>query len=385
MIEVIYPVPEVFPDSRARFIQIINTCYALAKKGLNITLVTGIKSGYSMRDLYQFYDIESCETFKIINLPVLRREKAKYLKISWNGLFYLFFLKFLSNRAKKQKSLVFLRHVKLASFLLNFKRFFKIPMIFEVHEIFHLNTLNKKKQNKLKQTEIEVYKNMDALICISFKLKEFLIDNFKIDEKKISVVHDAVRNEWFETERNHENSYICYTGSLYKWKGVDVLISAMKYLQDEKLVIIGGGDRLNELKELAMEENIDNRVIFTGDIPHSLIPEYLSKAKIAVLPNLAEGPSEFSSPLKLFEYMAAGIPIVASDLPVFKEILQNNETTIFFEAGNPKSLADAIKKISDSKSLAEKLSYNAKKIAKHYTYEKRAEKILEICLKCLKC
>ncbi|GAB5046713.1 glycosyltransferase family 4 protein [Thermodesulfovibrio sp. TK110] len=372
MIEIIYPVPEILPDSRARFIQIINTCYALSKMGLNVNLITGIKTGFSTKDLYQFYGLKPCETFKIIKLPILRRQKAKYLKISWNGLFYLFFLKFLYNSSKAKKCLIFLRHIKLARFLLNFKKFFKMPMIFEVHEIFYLN---KKKQANLKQTEIEIYKNMDALICISFKLKEFLIDNFKINEKKISVVHDAVRNEWFKIKKDHENSYICYTGSLYQWKGVDILISAMKYLPDEKLLIIGGGDRLNELKKLVMEEDISNRVIFTGYVPHSLIPEYLSKAKIAVLPNVAEGPSQFSSPLKLFEYMAAGIPIVASDLPVFKEVLQNEETAIFFETGNPKALADAIKKVLDSKELAEKLSKNAKKNAENYTYEKRAEKI----------
>jgi glycosyltransferase involved in cell wall biosynthesis len=379
MIEIIYPVPEEFPDSRARFIQIINTCHALAKKGLNVNLITGIKRGYLIEDLYQFYNLESCENFKIINLPVLRKQK-KYLKISWNGLFYLFFLKFLFKNIKKQNSVIFLRHVKLARFLLNFKKFFKIPMVFEVHEIFYLNAFNKKKQNYLKKIEESVYRNMDILVCTSRKLKEFLINNLGVDEKKIYVVHHGVRKEWFEIEKDQKNSYICYTGSLYKWKGIDILISAMKYLPNEKLVIVGEGNRLNELKELVIKENLADKVIFTGYVPHSFIPKYLSKAKVAVLPNIAEGPSEFSSPLKLFEYMAAGIPIVASDLPVFREILKNNESAIFFEAGNAEALANGIKQILNSEDLVKKLINNAKKIAQNYTYEKRAVKIYEICL-----
>ena len=376
MIEIIYPVPEVFPDNRARFIQIINTCYALAQQGLNVNLVTGIRKKYSIEDLYKFYGLKTCENLKITKLPILRREKARYFKISSNGLFYFSFLVYLLTKQKKHNSIIFLRHLKLANFLLRLKKFFKIPMIFEAHEIFHLSTLNRKKQETLKQIETNVYKNMNALISLSYELKEFLINNFDIDKEQIFVAPDAVKKEWFLIEK--KPLYICYTGSLYKWKGVDVLISAMKYIPNEKLLIVGGGERLEELKELAMKNHLSDRIIFAGEVPHTLIPEYLSKAKIAVLPNTAYETSKFSSPLKLFEYMAAGIPIVASDLPVFREILQNQKNALFFEPGNSQALANAIKQILNSDELAQKLSENAKKTAEKYTYEKRAEKICEI-------
>jgi len=127
-----------------------------------------------------------------------------------------------------------------------------------------------------------------------------------------------------------------------------------------------------------MKNHLSDRIIFAGEVPHTLIPEYLSKAKIAVLPNTTYENSKFSSPLKLFEYMAAGIPIVASDLPVFREILQNQKNALFFEPGNSQALANAIKQILTSDELAQKLSENAKKTAEKYTYEKRAEKICEI-------
>ena len=158
----------------------------------------------------------------------------------------------------------------------------------------------------------------------------------------------------------------------------DLLISAMKFLPDEKLLIVGGGDRLVKLKNMAKDEGTDYRVEFVGAVSHSSIPDYLSQAKVAVLPNIPQGPSEFSSPLKLFEYMACGIPVVASNIPVFREILTDGKNAILFEPDNPESLANSIKRIVDSPELAVRLVSNAKKDVGRYTYERRAEKILDL-------
>lgn len=384
MLEIIYPVPEKFPDYRARFIQIINTCHALAQKGITVKFITCLKKGYDKEKIFDFYGLTPCENLQIIKLPMLRREKDRYLKISWNGVFNFSLLAYLLLR-KKEKSVIFLRHLKLAKFLLILRKIIKKPIIFEVHEIFHLNdSLSSYKKAKLKRSEIKIYREVDTLICISNQLKDFLIKLIKVKKNKIFVVHDGFKKEWLEIKRDSNNSFICYTGSLYEWKGVDILISAMKFIPNEKLLIIGGGKRLEELKKLAIKENVAERIKFIGSVPHQLIPEYLSKAKVAVLPNISEGPSKFSSPLKLFEYMAAGVPIVASDLPVFKEILRDNETGLFFEPGNPESLAKTIKKVLNSEELSKNLSINAKKMAENYTYEKRAEKIYKICMEILK-
>lgn len=383
MFKFIYPVPEILPDNRARFIQIINTCHALANKGVKVEILTGYRKGYDENKILEFYGLSSTENLKIIQLPILRREKEKYFRISCNEVFYFSLLLHLFIH-KRNNSIIFCRHLKLAKFLLKFRKFLNLPMIFEVHEIFHKNEkLKESKKLKIKNDEIKVYNAVDILICITEHLKN-AIEEFLLKKNKIITIPDAVRAEWFTKERNLEPSFILYTGSLYEWKGVDTLVSSMKFLPNEKLLIIGDGKRLKEIKDLAIKEKVANRVIFVGSVSHKEIPKYLSQAKVAVIPNILKGPSLFSSPLKLFEYMASGIPIVASDLKVFREILQPNETAIFFEPGNPKSLAEAIKKILNSKELSNKLGTNAKKIAKQYTYEKRAEKILNICKDLLK-
>ena len=341
---IIYALPELLPDSRARFIQIINTCHALAKTGNEVILITGIKKGYSAGEIFKFYGMEKHSNLKIIHLPILRRENSSFFRFSWHVVFHFSLLIFLLHRKlhAETKTVLFIRHLKLAGFLLRLRKILRIPLIFEVHEIFHFNISKRRKREKIKEIEYRVYNNADLIISISESINKYLIQ-MQILHKSIHTIPDGVKKDWLEINKDPSASYICYTGSLYAWKGVDTLISAMKFLPDEKLLIVGGGDRLVKLKNMAKDEGTDYRVEFVGAVSHSSIPDYLSQAKVAVLPNIPQGPSEFSSPLKLFEYMACGIPVVASNIPVFREILTDGKNAILFEPDNPESLANSIK------------------------------------------
>ena len=375
---IIYPVPEILPDPRARFIQIVNTCHALAEIGIETLLIAGIKRGYSEEEILEFYGISRHPNFKFIRLPLLRMEQPKHLRFSWHGVFHLSLLLHLlfMKPCKGEHTVLFLRHIKLADFIMKFRRVLEIAIIFEVHEIFHLSTTGRKRK-KIKDIEYRVYNKADAIVSISESIKNYLF-HMGISNRSIYTIPDGVRKEWFGVNRSTTSSYICYTGSLYPWKGVDILISAMKYLPDEKLLIVGAGSRLEELENLARTEGVSGRVKFVGAVSHTSIPEYLSQAKLAVLPNIPDGPSQFSSPLKLFEYMACGIPIVASDLPIFHEILTEGENVIFFEPGSPEALAISLKKLIDDPKLAARIAFNAREGTRNYTYEKRAKRIFEV-------
>jgi glycosyltransferase involved in cell wall biosynthesis len=376
---IIYPVPEIIPDPRARFIQIVNTCYAFATIGIKVILIAGIKKGYSKEKVLEFYGLPKHPNLSVIGLPMIRSEKTRRIRFSWHGLFYfslLVYLLFIKIH-EEQQMIMFLRYIKLAGFILKFKIVLKFPIVFEVHEIFNLSISNEKKKDKIRRLENVVYKRADVIISISQTIKRYLID-MGIPGKSVYVIQNGIKQEWFDVMKRASGSYICYTGSFYDWKGVDILIKAMAHLPDEKLLIVGGGDRLEELRKLTKTEKVLERVVFTGPVQHAAIPGYLSQAKVVVLPNILFGPSLFSSPLKLFEYMACGIPIVASDMPVLREILVDGENAILFEPGNPEALASGIKKITDNPELAKKIVSRAREEARDYTYEKRAERILEM-------
>lgn len=382
---IIYPVPEIFPDPRARFIQIVLTCNALANKGVEVILMVGIKRGYPKERILEFYGIPEHQNLKVIGMPIMRREQKKHFRFSSHIVFYASLLLHLlfERTYRNREAVLFLRHIKLASFIMRLRKLFRNPIVFEAHELFHFAVRHGRKRERIRELESNVYRSADGIISISRTIKEHLV-SLGVAPETIHVVHNGVEKEWFTVEKRSSGSFICYTGSLYSWKGVDTLIAAMKYLPDEKLIIVGGGKRMGELKHLAETEGITGRVSFVGAIPRTEIPVYLSQSKVAVLPNTLSVPSQFSSPLKLFEYMASGIPIVASALPVFQEILTDGRNAIFFEPSNPHSLAAAIKKLVDSPGLAERIGDTAREDAKHYTYDKRAEKIIEFMDELLK-
>lgn len=371
---IFYPVPERFPDSRARFIQIMNTCHSLAEKGCEVRLITGYKSRFTTDEILNFYNIHNNGKLKLIRLPMLRMESSRLLRVSWHGLFHwslLFYLVFLRSEPEN-KAVIFIRHVKLTNFLLSWRRIIKYPFVFEAHESLAGNDVHKDDFCRRK------LKRLDALIFISKELEDYTVTNCRdINTKPRIVAHDGVREKWLSFPAETEREYICYTGNFYDWKGIDVLISAMQYLPDERLLIIGGGKRLSELKAIVKEKGFKN-ISFAGEVPHRLVPSYLARAKAAVLPNIDRGPSAFSSPLKLFEYMALGIPVVASDLRVFGEVLIHKNNSILVKPDNAKALASGIGFLMKNPSVAELISKQAKKDVMEFTYEKRADRILNL-------
>src|SRR4030043_8235 len=213
---ILYPIPEILPDPRARFIQIVNTCHALAEAGNSVSLLTGMKPGCTAEEIGRIYGVRPIPNLEIVGMPV----------------------------------------------------------VFEIHEIFHLSTVQERKREEIRRREYRVYGEADAVVTLSVKLKDHLAE-MGISGSPVFVVPHGVRKEWFDVDRKAPGSYLCYVGSLYRWKGVDTLIAAMKHLPGEELVVVGGGERLAGLERMAIEEGVGARVRFTGAAPHGGIPGLL--------------------------------------------------------------------------------------------------------------
>src|SRR5204862_7553625 len=120
---------------------------------------------------------------------------------------------------------------------------------------------------------------------------------------------------------------LIYVGQLYPWKGVDLLARALAEVPRAELLIVGGlpdDPWRRGLARRAAELGVADRVRFSGPQPYARIPALLASADVALLP-LAEGLIArcFTSPLKLFDYLAAGRPIVAVDFPTIREVLRD--------------------------------------------------------------
>ncbi len=176
-----------------------------------------------------------------------------------------------------------------------------------------------------------------------------------------------------------DKKIILYAGSfyLYDWKGVDVLLEVAQKLNAENWLFVLVGGNAKEIKEIQNKYQLEN-ILLVGHQPQNEIPIYLKAADILVLPNKKgfEASEKYTSPLKLFEYMASGRPIVASDLPSIREILNENNA-VLVEPNNAKALAEGIKKVLSNPELVDKISQKAYEDVKNYTWGKRVSQILK--------
>jgi len=378
-LRIIYPVNEGIDFRRARFQQIFQTAHAMSRQGCEVDLIIGKNQTDAVTKALPYYGLWPHENLRIYSLPILRREGDKLLRISWDGIF-LWACWFKIRELLRQRSYdaIFTRHLKPAAFLLKFKKYFPLPLVFEAHEIFFLTTDRRKKVDRIRRGEAKIYPRVDGIVSISRGLADKLKEIFAL-QVPIEVVPDGVNLDFYS--RNHrrpKNNRIVYVGQLYPWKGAGTLVEAMKYVSDGELHVVGGSEeRVGKLKETASRLGIEGRVFFYGQVPPSEVKSHLEEAAVAVLPLTQDLISaSFTSPLKLFEYMAARVPIVASDLSSTREILEDGVNALLVQPNDPRALAEGIQKMLNNRQMAEGLAQKAYEDVCGYTWENRAERII---------
>ncbi len=237
-----------------------------------------------------------------------------------------------------------------------------------------------------------LFNNADHIIAVSDELKGYIS---KIaPQARVTVVPNGVRVEHFqEAERfdyddrsadlDGSDFTVGFVGSLKPWHGLEILINSfaefVSNYKKSRLLIIGGEKRLiRQFEKQYHERGLDGKVIFTGAIPYEKIPSMLQKTDVLVAPYPGLVDFYFSA-LKIFEYMAAGKPIIASDIGQISRILTNEETAILVPPGDGKALHDAIVRLRQDPQLRSKLGRNAlSEVSDKHTWEQRVEIISKI-------
>jgi glycosyltransferase involved in cell wall biosynthesis len=168
---------------------------------------------------------------------------------------------------------------------------------------------------------------------------------------------------------------VVYTGGLLAWKGVEIAAEAARLLPGVTFLVAGG-----------MEQDVTRLRRSTSDIPNlrvdgfqppERVPLYLAAADLGLVPNLAEPviSALYTSPLKVFESMAAGLPLVASDLPSLREILDETQAR-FFPPGDARALATALRELLADEPARRAMAGAMASAAPAHTWDRRAERIL---------
>jgi glycosyltransferase involved in cell wall biosynthesis len=173
---------------------------------------------------------------------------------------------------------------------------------------------------------------------------------------------------------------VCHCGHLYPGRGIEETVDALPSLPGVRLLLVGGTpEDIERLRARAAARGVPDRVRFEGSVPNGKIPLYLRAADALIMPYTSRTPTvRAMSPLKMFEYMAAGRPIVATDFPAVREVLRDGENALLVPPDSAESIAAGIRRILDDPDLAGRISHRALQDVREYAWERRAEKILDV-------
>jgi glycosyltransferase involved in cell wall biosynthesis len=289
--------------------------------------------------------------------------------------------------------LVVTRDLGVAAALVRLPRGVRPPLVYESHGyapevsralpglLAEAPAPSAAKLRRLAARERRTWRRAEGYVTITAALAGELIDRFGPREN-VAVVPDGVRlppGRRFEPPPQTSRPVVAYAGHLYPWKGVDVLVRALARLPHVDALIVGGhpgeGDLLR-VRALAEAHALGTRLTFTGLVPPADVAAHLARARVVVLPNTATGISErYTSPLKLFEYLAAGRAIVASDLPAIREIVQHGEHAWLVPPGDEAALAAAIDHLVRHPDVAARLAERAFAHAADFSWARRAARL----------
>jgi glycosyltransferase involved in cell wall biosynthesis len=162
-------------------------------------------------------------------------------------------------------------------------------------------------------------------------------------------------------------------------RGAEEAVEAMKYLKDVVLLIVGGGDVIDNLKQQVIESGLSENVMFVAKQPVLSLRKYTAAADLGItLDKDTNINYRFSLPNKLFDYIQAGIPILASNLPEVRRVIESYQVGRISEDHNPKNIAKHIDEMLNDEEANSQWKINLEKASKELNWEKEKEKLLRI-------
>ena len=378
------------PTEKAHGLQIMQNCEAFADAGYDVTLWVARRwNTAEMRraaDPFAFYGVDP--VFSVSRLPCLDLfplfPKGVNDRLAFYMLMMTYALALLLRLPFVNADIYYSRD----EFLLWLLRFFKpkASLAYEAH-LFPSSERGAKLQRAVCQ-------NVGSVIAITPQLRDDLIKHRGADSSRVITAHDGIRQARFKDLPDSrvarrrigwdENAFIVgFVGRLSMIgmdKGLGGLVASIAAVDGAHLALVGGpAEMAEQLRIRWRERGLDeSRFLYAGQAPAADVPFYLAAFDVALMPHPATPQfARYTSPLKLFEYMAAGKAIAASDLPGWSDVVVNEENALLLPPGDAKAWTDALCRLRDDPALRARLGQNAReKALAHYTWSVRAQDIL---------
>ena len=220
---------------------------------------------------------------------------------------------------------------------------------------------------------------------------EFLKSSYSLPENKSVLIPNGVDTNLFY-KRNEETKakerfnisedvlVLGFVGFLGEWVDLQTVFETIKILQDQvkiRLIVVGNGSKFARFKELSKNCGVQENVIFTGDVPYSEVPEYISYMDICLLPFDTSAVSQHALPLKLFEYMACEKPVISTPLAGVKEAVEDQ----VLYASNADELKQRILELYHNEELRKRLGKEGRRfVERNYSWNKICRKFEKVLI-----
>ena len=394
--KLIYVANVRLPTEKAHGYQITKMCEAFCELGIEVLLLHPYRYERNQRlrkkSVFEYYEIRPVfEVRTLPNIDVLLIEQF-FPRRTFVWFFFLHALMwglYAALKARKEGAdIYYTRDVAVAFWLIRFS----LPTVFEGH------SMPKRGQEWLLRQMVG-HPQLRVIVLLTSFLKESYAE-LGFDQERLAVFPDAVDLSLFNNLPSKAEcrlqlnlslaipiiGYIGRFNTMGMEKGIPELIESMVHLRSLNgktplLLCVGGPmSAVPSYLDSADSLGISRKLLkFVDRVPNSEVPRVMKACDVCTIPwPWTEFSAYYTSPLKLFEYMAAGVPIVASDLPTMKEVLRHDENAWLVQPGDPSALAEGIKTLLTDQERAARLAQTAREDVKTYTWGTRAAQIIDL-------
>ena len=362
------------PTEKAHGLTIVKSCESFGKNGASVTLVLPNRKTFSNIDLFTTYHIQPVfQVHRLFTIDLLPWLTGRVFFLFQISTFYLSVFIFMLFQSRKNV-VVYTRDP-----LLILLSFFGYHVAYECHHIF---------------TEHRLFfwlsKKAVLITCISGSIKQKFLKR-GLEESRILVTPSGVDLGIFSIPETQESSRIklalptdirivLYSGNFTTMgadKGLMDICTAIKDIENILFVAVGGSETdLRRYQEVVEKNRMSHKIRLIGYQRQSVLAQYQRAADVLLMP-FPDTPHYRSnmSPVKMFEYMASGRPIIASDLPTIREVL-NSENSVLVPPGDVAMLKTAISELLRAPERADRLARQALRDVQQYSWDNRARRIM---------
>jgi glycosyltransferase involved in cell wall biosynthesis len=357
------------PLRMAHALQVIRSADALARRGHAVRVFT--RGGGALAVIEQALGRTPAPGLRAVELPSHKGAAGLVLRAA----IARFALGASGDRA------IVARELALARFALRFG----VPLVFEFHNLEHVlaaETGRADEVARIRADEQRIAQSAHGLVAISAPLAQDVLRELAT-EREVAVVPDGVELAAFAPReprvRFESPIRVAYAGSLYSHKGVDTLLDMVEELARRAgpaafELAIAGGEPATELERLRTRANaLQARIEFAGALDPRAVPAFLQRADVLVLPSGSETRSQrYTSPLKLFEALASGVPIVAAPSAAHASVLGDGGIATLASGATGAELAAAVLALVADPNAARGQAERARAAAERYSWDARA-------------